>query len=101
MHAMASGCCPRHASLHPDATTVLPPQRPDCCALRNPPARPVGFLTTQGALIELSTHVSAGPEPIVLPPDAGAWLGESPPFSKLVFRDKDQSPDLDLPGTTR
>ncbi len=88
MLTTASGCCPRHASLKPNAATLPPAQRPDCCTLGNPPARPAAFLIARGAPIELSTHVSSGPEPIPLPPDAAAWIGESPPFSELVFEMK-------------
>jgi hypothetical protein len=88
MHAMASGCCPRHARLKPSAAALPPAQRPDCCALSNPPVRPVAFLIARGAPIELSLQTSAGPELLPSPPGADVWLGESPPFSKLVFQMK-------------
>lgn len=89
MQAMASGCCPHHVSLKPSAATLPPAQRPDCCALSNPPDRPVAFLIARGAPIELSPHVvSSSPEPIPLPADAVAWIGESPPFGRLVFEMK-------------
>lgn len=88
MHAMASGCCPRHARLKPTAAALPPAQRPDCCALRNPPARPVAFLIARGAPIEFSTQNSAGPDLVPSPPDVDVWLGESPPFSKLVLEMK-------------
>jgi hypothetical protein len=88
MHAMASGCCPRHASLKPTAAALPPAQRPDCCVLSNPPARPVAFLTARGAPIELRTQVSAGPVPVTSPPEAAVWLDESPPFTRLVFEMK-------------
>jgi len=83
MPTTVSGCCPRHASLKPNAATLPPTQRPDCCTLGNPPARPAAFLIARGAPTELGTHVSSRPEPIPLPPDAGVWLGESPPFRQL------------------
>jgi len=88
MHAMAPGCCPRHAGLKPAAAALPPAQRPDCCALSNPPARPVAFLIARGASIELSTQISAGPELVPSPPGADVWLGESPRFSKLIFQMK-------------
>lgn len=88
MHAMASGCCPRHARLKPTAATLPPAPRPDCCALGNPPARPVAFLVARSVPIELSAHIPCGPALVLSPSDADVWLGESPPFGKLVFEMK-------------
>jgi hypothetical protein len=86
--AMSSGCCPRHARLKPTAAAFRPAQRPDCCALSNPPTRPVAFLVARSVPIELSAHIPCGPALVLSPPDADVWLGESPPFSKLVFEMK-------------
>ncbi len=88
MQSMASGCCPRHASLKPAGAVISPAQRPDCCSLSNPPTRPLVFVITRGAPIELSPQGSAGPERLPLPSDTPVWLGEFPPLTKLVFEKK-------------
>jgi hypothetical protein len=88
MQAMASGCCPRHASLKPAEAAISPAQRPGCCSLSNPPPRPLVFVITRGAPIELSPQESAGPERLPLPSDTAVWLGEFPPLTQLVFEKK-------------
>ena len=93
MQSMASGCARVTPASNPPRRLSPPAQRPDCCSLSNPPTRPLVFVITRGAPIELSPQGSAGPEPLPLPSDAQrGWASPAPHQARL--REEDRPPDL-------
>ncbi len=88
-HAMASDCCPRHAtkpglSSHL-AAALAPFEHPDCCALSPRPERPSAFLITSGASAHVARNALASGLTELVCQLGGRLPTESPPFSKSVL----------------